>query len=71
MKEKYIERAIKEAKKVEKRKESTNSERTASISLSSSVITRNIDLKLDDEQPINTNKSKKRESGRNHIAFGL
>ena len=59
-----IDNTIKEAKKVEKRKESTNSERTASISLSSSVITRNIDLKLDDEQPINTNKSKKRESGR-------
>ena len=59
-----IDNTIKEARKVEKRKESTNSERTASISLSSSVITRNIDFKLEDEQPTNTNKSKKRESGR-------
>ena len=59
-----IDNTIKEARKVEKRKESTNSERTASISLSSSVITGNIDFKLEDEQPTNTNKSKKRESGR-------
>ena len=58
-----IDNSIKESKKVEKekRKESANSERTASISLSSSVISRNIDLKLEDEQ---TAKSKKRESGR-------
>ena len=61
-----IDNSIKESKKVEreKRKESANSERTASISLSSSVISRNIDLKLEDEQTANTNKSKKREGGR-------
>ena len=61
-----IDNSIKESKKVEKekRKESANSERTASISLSSSVISRNIDLKLEDEQTASTNKSKKREGGR-------